>query len=124
MQNIPGGAAAALPSSARITTRSTAIFTCASPSSFICKRLLVGGIDKIFEIGKNFRNEGLSRKHNPEFTMLEAYQAYGDYETMMELLLNQMGSSVLLRTVISRQSNEISSRAETANTQEILQALV
>jgi len=49
------------------------------------KRLLVGGIDKVFEIGKNFRNEGLSRKHNPEFTMLEAYQAYGDYETMMNL---------------------------------------
>ena len=50
------------------------------------KRLLVGGIDRVFEIGRNFRNEGLSRKHNPEFTMLEAYQAYGDYETMMELV--------------------------------------
>jgi lysyl-tRNA synthetase class 2 len=48
------------------------------------KRLLVGGVDRLFEIGKNFRNEGLSRKHNPEFTMLEAYCAYGDYETMME----------------------------------------
>ncbi len=48
------------------------------------KRLLVGGVDKLFEIGKNFRNEGLSRKHNPEFTMLEAYEAFGDYETMME----------------------------------------
>src|SRR5262249_35901346 len=48
------------------------------------KRLLVGGIDRIFEIGKNFRNEGLSRRHNPEFTMLEAYDAFGDYETMME----------------------------------------
>ncbi len=50
------------------------------------KRLLVGGLDRVFEIGRNFRNEGLSRKHNPEFTMLEAYQAYGDYETMMELV--------------------------------------
>src|SRR5437867_3595508 len=50
------------------------------------KRLLVGGIDRVFEIGRNFRNEGLSRKHNPEFTMLEAYQAYGDYESMMELV--------------------------------------
>jgi lysyl-tRNA synthetase class 2 len=50
------------------------------------KRLLVGGIDKLFEIGKNFRNEGLSRRHNPEFTMLEAYQAFGDYETMMEIV--------------------------------------
>ena len=50
------------------------------------KRLLVGGVDKVFEIGRIFRNEGLSRKHNPEFTMLEAYQAYGDYESMMELV--------------------------------------
>jgi lysyl-tRNA synthetase class II len=44
----------------------------------------VGGVDRLFEIGKNFRNEGLSRRHNPEFTMLEAYQAFGDYESMME----------------------------------------
>src|SRR3989475_12938616 len=50
------------------------------------KRLLVAGIDRVFEIGRIFRNEGLSRKHNPEFTMLEAYQAYGDYEQMMELV--------------------------------------
>jgi len=50
------------------------------------KRLLVGGMDRVFEIGRNFRNEGLSRKHNPEFTMLEAYQAFGDYESMMELV--------------------------------------
>src|SRR6185295_9198734 len=50
------------------------------------KRLLVGGFDRVFEIGRIFRNEGLSRKHNPEFTMIEAYQAFGDYETMMELV--------------------------------------
>jgi len=43
------------------------------------KRLLVGGFEKVFEINRNFRNEGLSTKHNPEFTMLEAYEAYGDY---------------------------------------------
>src|SRR5207249_186281 len=49
------------------------------------KRLLVGGVDRVFEIGRNFRNEGLDRDHNPEFTMLEAYQAYGDYEDMMDL---------------------------------------
>ena len=46
------------------------------------KRLMVGGIDKIFEIGRNFRNEGADATHNPEFTMLEAYEAYGDYTTM------------------------------------------
>jgi lysyl-tRNA synthetase class 2 len=49
------------------------------------KRLLVGGIERVYEIGRNFRNEGLDREHNPEFTMLEAYQAYGTYEDMMEL---------------------------------------
>src|SRR5262249_32299208 len=49
------------------------------------KRLLVGGIEKVYEIGRVFRNEGISPKHNPEFTMMELYQAYGDYQTMMEL---------------------------------------
>ena len=67
------------------------------------KRLLVGGIDKLFEIGKNFRNEGLSRRHNPEFTMLEAYQAFGDYETMMETvesLIKHIAHKVLGTLVI------------------------
>jgi lysyl-tRNA synthetase class 2 len=49
------------------------------------KRLLVGGIEKVYEIGRVFRNEGISQKHNPEFTMMELYQAYANYETMMEL---------------------------------------
>jgi lysyl-tRNA synthetase class 2 len=49
------------------------------------KRLLVGGFNKVFEINRNFRNEGISRKHNPEFTMLEAYWAYADFETMANL---------------------------------------
>ncbi len=49
------------------------------------KRLLVGGLERVYEIGRNFRNEGIDREHNPEFTMLEVYQAYGDYETVMEL---------------------------------------
>ncbi len=49
------------------------------------KRLLVGGIEKVYEIGRVFRNEGISPRHNPEFTMMELYQAYGDYETMMDL---------------------------------------
>src|SRR5204863_508997 len=50
------------------------------------KRLIVGGLEKVFEINRNFRNEGLSPKYNPEFTMLEAYEAYGDYFTMMDLM--------------------------------------
>jgi lysyl-tRNA synthetase class 2 len=49
------------------------------------KRLLVGGMERVFEIGRVYRNEGISPKHNPEFTMLEAYQAYGDYHSMMDL---------------------------------------
>jgi len=49
------------------------------------KRVLIGGIDRVYEIGKCFRNEGVSTEHNPEFTMLEVYQAYADYETMMNL---------------------------------------
>jgi lysyl-tRNA synthetase, class II len=49
------------------------------------KRLMIGGIEKVYEIGRVFRNEGISHKHNPEFTMMELYQAYGDYRTMMEL---------------------------------------
>jgi len=50
------------------------------------KRLIVGGLERVYEIAKDFRNEGLSRKHNPEFTMLELYQAYADYDDMMRLL--------------------------------------
>ena len=50
------------------------------------KRLLVGGYDRVFEIGRIFRNEGVSRKHNPEFTMLEVYQAYSDFRGIMDLL--------------------------------------
>jgi lysyl-tRNA synthetase class 2 len=50
------------------------------------KRLLVGGLERVYEIGRNFRNEGIDRDHNPEFTMLEVYRAYGDYEDMMDLV--------------------------------------
>ena len=62
------------------------------------KRLVVGGLDRVYEIGRVFRNEGLSRKHNPEFTMMECYQAYADYGDMMELaesMLQEIARSVL-----------------------------
>ena len=84
MQAIPGGAAAQ-----PFVTHHKAPgcnFYLRIALELYLKRLLVGGIDRVFEIGRIFRNEGLSRKHNPEFTMLEAYQAYGDYEEMMELV--------------------------------------
>jgi lysyl-tRNA synthetase class 2 len=83
MQAIPGGAAAQ-----PFVTFHNALgcnFYLRIALELYLKRLLVGGLDRVFEIGRICRNEGLSRKHNPEFTMLEAYQAYGDYETMMEL---------------------------------------
>ena len=54
------------------------------------KRMLVGGLDRVFEIGRNFRNEGISRKHNPEFTMLELYQAYSDHRGMMVLIRDML----------------------------------
>jgi len=54
------------------------------------KRLIVGGMEKVFEINRNFRNEGMSYKHNPEFTMMELYEAYSDYEDMMELTENMI----------------------------------
>lgn len=58
------------------------------------KRLIIGGLDKVYELGRIFRNEGISTKHNPEFTMLEAYQAYADYKDIMNLF-EEMASSVV-----------------------------
>jgi lysyl-tRNA synthetase class 2 len=84
MQAIPGGAAAQ-----PFVTKHNALgcnFYLRIALELPLKRMLVGGVDKVFEIGRVFRNEGLSRKHNPEFTMLEAYEAYGDYESMMEFV--------------------------------------
>ena len=101
MQAIPGGAAAQ-----PFKTFHNALgceFYLRIALELYHKRLLVGGIDKLFEIGKNFRNEGLSRRHNPEFTMLEAYQAFGDYETMMETvesLIKHVAQKVLGTLVI------------------------
>ncbi|MBT8199596.1 MAG: lysine--tRNA ligase [Acidimicrobiia bacterium] len=59
------------------------------------KRLVVGGMDKVFELNRNFRNEGLSPRHNPEFTMLESYEAYADYEDVMELVEEAISQAAL-----------------------------
>ena len=74
------------------------------------KRLLVGGLERIYEIGRNFRNEGIDRSHNPEFTMLELYQAYGDYVTMMEVtetLVREAAVAVRGSTTIPFQGREL-----------------
>ena len=74
------------------------------------KRMLVGGFDRVFEVGRVFRNEGLSRRHNPEFTMLEAYQAYSDYRGMMELtrsLIQQVAERSLGTLQVERPEGEV-----------------
>lgn len=116
MQAIPGGAAAQ-----PFKTFHNALgceFYLRIALELYHKRLLVGGIDKLFEIGKNFRNEGLSRRHNPEFTMLEAYQAFGDYETMMETvqsLICHVAQKVLGTLVIHHnQDNAVKSAIHVA----------
>ncbi|MBN1808926.1 MAG: lysine--tRNA ligase [Planctomycetes bacterium] len=83
MQAIPGGAAAR-PFITRHNTLGMDLYLRVAPELSL-KRLLVGGLDKVFEINRNFRNEGISPRHNPEFTMLELYEAYADLRDMMAL---------------------------------------
>ena len=83
MQSIVGGAAAR-PFSTHHNSLDIDLFFRISPELYL-KRLLVGGMERVYEINRNFRNEGISARHNPEFTMMELYQAYADYEDMMQL---------------------------------------
>lgn len=83
MHPIPGGAAAK-PFVTHHNALDMELFLRIAPELYL-KRLLVGGLERVYEINRNFRNEGISIKHNPEFTMLEAYQAYGNNETVMVL---------------------------------------
>ncbi len=82
LQPIYGGAAAR-PFTTHHNTLDIELFLRISPELYL-KRLLVGGMERVFEVSRNFRNEGLSTKHNPEFTMVELYEAYADYNVMME----------------------------------------
>jgi lysyl-tRNA synthetase class 2 len=83
MQTIPGGATAR-PFITHHNALDMQLYLRVAPELYL-KRLLVGGFPKVFELNRNFRNEGISYKHNPEFTMLEVYQAYGSMNSMMEL---------------------------------------
>ncbi|RDV82536.1 lysine--tRNA ligase [Ammonifex thiophilus] len=83
MQPLPGGAAAR-PFITYHNALEMQLYLRIAPELYL-KRLLVGGFEKVYEINRNFRNEGISTKHNPEFTMLELYQAYADYQDMMKL---------------------------------------
>ncbi|PYI85262.1 MAG: lysine--tRNA ligase [Verrucomicrobia bacterium] len=84
LQTVAGGAAAQ-PFSTHHKALGLDLYLRIAPELYL-KRLLVGGFNKVFEISRNFRNEGISRKHNPEFTMLEAYWAYADFEKMANLV--------------------------------------
>ncbi len=88
LQSVPGGAAAR-PFETHMNALSCD-FTLRIALELYLKRLLVGGFDRVFELGRIFRNEGVSRRHNPEFTMLELYQAYTDYRGMMELVKSML----------------------------------
>jgi lysyl-tRNA synthetase class 2 len=84
MQSLAGGAAAK-PFVTHHNALDIPLYLRIAPELFL-KRLLVGGMGKIFELNRNFRNEGISPRHNPEFTMLEVYEAYGSWETMADLI--------------------------------------
>jgi lysyl-tRNA synthetase class 2 len=85
MQPIPGGAAAR-PFVTHHNTLDIDLYLRIAPELYL-KRLTVGGLDRVYEINRNFRNEGISTHHNPEFTMLEFYQAYADYRELMDLTM-------------------------------------
>jgi len=96
MQTVASGAAAK-PFETYHNTLNMQLFLRIAPELYL-KRLTVGGFERVFELNRNFRNEGLSSKHNPEFTMLEVYQAYADYTDMMQLtedLFVSLADSVL-----------------------------
>ena len=108
MQSIPGGAAAR-PFTTHHNALDLGLFLRVAPELYL-KRLAVGGFERIFEINRNFRNEGISTKHNPEFTMLELYQAYTDYHGMMEItesLIADAAQTALGTTKVTYQEKEI-----------------
>lgn len=93
LQPIPGGASAR-PFVTHHNELDRDLYLRIAPELYL-KRLLVGGLEKVYEIGRNFRNEGISSEHNPEFTALEAYEAYTDYQGMMELAEGLIEACVL-----------------------------
>ena len=98
MQPIPGGAVAK-PFITHHNVLDMDLYLRIAPELYL-KRLLVGGMERVYEINRNFRNEGISTRHNPEFTMMELYQAYSDYDGMMEL------TESLITTLVRELYNE------------------
>jgi len=108
LNTIPGGASAR-PFITHHNTLDIDLYLRIAPELYL-KRLIVGGLEKVYEMGRMFRNEGMSIKHNPEFTMMEVYEAYTDYKGMMDLaegLISTVALEVLGTTKITYQGQEI-----------------
>lgn len=108
MQHVPGGAEAK-PFSTYHNALDTQLYLRIAPELYL-KRLLVGGLEKVYEINRNFRNEGISTQHNPEFTMLEFYWAHVDYTQLMQLteeLFSELALSILGGHILSYQGHEV-----------------
>lgn len=106
MQVLPGGASAR-PFVTQHHALDMELYLRIAPELYL-KRLVVGGFDRVFEINRNFRNEGISTRHNPEFTMVEFYQAYADYRDLMDLteaLMRHLAQTVLATQVINYQGD-------------------
>ena len=107
MQTTPGGAIAR-PFTTHHNALDMELYLRIAPELNL-KRLIVGGLERVYEINRNFRNEGVSTQHNPEFTMLELYRAYATYEDLIEMveaLLRGMSEAVLSTTVVNYQGEE------------------
>jgi lysyl-tRNA synthetase class 2 len=108
MMQVMAGGAAARPFMTHHNALDMPLFLRIAPELYL-KRLVVGGFERVFEINRNFRNEGLSTQHNPEFTMLEFYQAYADYHDLMDLsevLLRYLAQEVLGHSVVQYQAQQ------------------
>ncbi|MFI8528939.1 bifunctional lysylphosphatidylglycerol synthetase/lysine--tRNA ligase LysX [Streptomyces aquilus] len=106
LQQIHGGANAR-PFTTHINAYDLDLYLRIAPELYL-KRLCVGGLEKVFEMGRTFRNEGVSYKHNPEFTMLEAYQAFADYDVMLDLTreLIQGAATAAFGTPVARKDGQ------------------
>jgi lysyl-tRNA synthetase, class II len=110
LQPIYGGAAAR-PFTTHHNTLDCDLFLRISPELYL-KRLLTGGMERVYEFSRNFRNEGIDTRHNPEFTLLEVYQAYGDYEVMMELTEELIISGT--KYMLSRYESNVTDRLQSS----------
>jgi lysyl-tRNA synthetase class 2 len=107
MQPLPGGALAR-PFTTHHNALDMTLYLRIAPELYL-KRLVVGGFERVYEINRNFRNEGVSTQHNPEFTMLELYRAYADYSDLIEMveaMLKGMAQAILGRTVVTYQGEQ------------------